>query len=173
MKHQIEFPYVAGVSAGACNAVDYVSGQIGRTKACVITEDKNNSYIGLKQTLKNKTLFDMDMLFERYPNEIFPFDYDAYFNSGKKCELVVTDCITGQAKYLEERNDRKRLMDICRASSSIPLVCPMVMIDGIPCVDGRCSRFHSRGSCHEGGVPQECGDSYQELWLSKKEAWRE
>ena len=102
----------------------------------MITEDKNNSYIGLKQTLKNKTLFDMDMLFERYPNEIFPFDYDAYFNSGKKCELVVTDCITGQAKYLEERNDRKRLMDICRASSSIPLVCPMVMIDGIPCVDG-------------------------------------
>ena len=79
MKHQIEFPYVTGVSAGACNAVDYVSGQIGRTKACVITEDKNNSYIGLKQTLKNKTLFDMDMLFERYPNEIFPFDYDAYF----------------------------------------------------------------------------------------------
>ncbi len=71
MKHQIEFPYVTGVSAGACNAVDYVSGQIGRTKACVITEDKNNSYIGLKQTLKNKTLFDMDMLFERYPNEIF------------------------------------------------------------------------------------------------------
>ena len=47
MKHQIEFPYVTGVSAGACNAVDYVSGQIGRTKACVITEDKNNSYIGL------------------------------------------------------------------------------------------------------------------------------
>ena len=115
MKHQIEFPYVTGVSAGACNAVDYVSGQIGRTKACVITEDKNNSYIGLKQTLKNKTLLDMDMLFERYPNEIFPFDYDAYFNSGKKCELVVTDCITGQAKYLEERNDRKRLMDICGA----------------------------------------------------------
>ena len=53
-----KFPYVTGVSAGACNAVDYVSGQIGRTKACVITEDKNNSYIGLKQTLKNKTLFD-------------------------------------------------------------------------------------------------------------------
>ena len=136
MKHQIEFPYVTGVSAGACNAVDYVSGQIGRTKDCVITEDKNNSYIGLKQTLKNKSLFDMDMLFDKYPNEIFPFDYDAYFNSGKKCELVVTDCITGQARYLEEKNDRKRLMDICRASSSIPLACPMVMIDGIPCVDG-------------------------------------
>ena len=48
----------------------------------------------------------------------------------------MTDCITGQARYLEEKNDRKRLMDICRASSSIPLACPMVMIDGIPCVDG-------------------------------------
>mgnify|MGYP004462001205 CR=1 FL=1 len=136
MKHQIRFPYVVGVSAGACNAVDYVSGQIDRTRKCVIPENKDNSYIGLKQTLKNRTLFDMDMLFERYPNELFPFDYDAYFSSGIRCELVVTDCITGRARYLEEHGDRKRLMDICRASSSIPAGCPMVMVDGVPYLDG-------------------------------------
>lgn len=136
MEHRVEFPYVVGVSAGACNAIDYVSEQVDRTRKCTIPEDKNNSYLGLKQTLKNRTLFDMDMLFDRYPNEIYPFDYDTYFKSDKRCELVVTNCITGQAEYMEEHSDRKRLMDICRASSSIPGGCPMVTIDGIPYLDG-------------------------------------
>lgn len=136
MEHRVEFPYVVGVSAGACNAIDYVSEQVDRTRKCTIPEDKNNSYLGLKQTLKNRTLFDMDMLFDRYPNEIYPFDYDTYFKSDKRCELVVTNCITGQAEYMEEHSDRKRLMDICRASSSIPGGCPMVMIDGVPYLDG-------------------------------------
>lgn len=136
MEQRVEFSYVVGVSAGACNAIDYVSEQADRTRKCTIPEDKKNSYLGLRQTLKNHTLFDMDMLFDRYPNEIYPFDYDTYFKSDKRCELVVTNCITGQAEYMEEHSDKERLMAICRASSSIPGGCPMVMIDEVPYLDG-------------------------------------
>lgn len=136
MEHQIHFPYVTGVSAGACNAVDYVSWQPERTKDCMILENKENRYISLGQTIKNRSLFDMDMIFDRFPNEIFPFDFETYFQSEKRCELVVTDCLTGKPVYLEEREDKNRLMTICRASSSIPAACPMVMVDGRPCLDG-------------------------------------
>lgn len=131
-----EFPYVAGVSAGACNAVDYVSRQIGRTRDCTIHKDKSQGFISLKTAIKKKSLFDMDMLFDRYPNELYPFDYDTYFQSEVQCELVVTNCITGCAEYLGERSNRERLMKICRASSSIPLASPMVKIDGMPYLDG-------------------------------------
>ena len=79
MEHQIKFPYVAGVSAGACNAVDYVSWQPGRTKKCMILEGKENRYISLGQTIRNRSLFDMDMIFDRFPKEIFPFDFDTFF----------------------------------------------------------------------------------------------
>ena len=33
MKRSIRFPFTVGVSAGACNGLSYMSGQIGRAKA--------------------------------------------------------------------------------------------------------------------------------------------
>lgn len=136
MEQELWFPYVCGVSAGACNAVDYISRQPGRTKKCLIVTEKEHKYLSMKNFIKYRSLFDMDMLFRRYPDEIHPFDYETYQNSPIKCELVVTNCITGKAEYLDDRKNRRRLMDICRASSSMPVVSPMVPIDGIPYLDG-------------------------------------
>lgn len=78
----------------------------------------------------------MDMVFERYPYEIFPFDFDTYFASPQTCELVVTNCETGRAEYLDDRENKERLLAIGRASSSMPIACPMVEIDGNEYVDG-------------------------------------
>lgn len=136
MEKEVKFPYVIGVSAGACNAIDYVSKQIGRTKDCTIIQDRKNRYIGTKDALKKGYLFDMDRLFDEYPNRLFAFDFDTYFASDIQCEVVVTNCLTGEAMYLSEKQDKERLLTICRASSSIPLISPVVDVDGIPCVDG-------------------------------------
>lgn len=136
MEKEVKFPYVIGVSAGACNAIDYVSKQIGRTKDCTIIQDRKNRYIGTKDALKKGYLFDMDRLFDEYPNRLFPFDFDTYFASDIQCEVVVTNCLTGEAMYLSEKQDKERLLTICRSSSSIPLISPVVDVDGIPCVDG-------------------------------------
>ena len=129
--------YVIGVSAGCCNAVDYVSKQPGRTRDCMIHKEKEyNYYYGFRKFIKEKSLMDMDMVFDRYPNEIFPFDYDTYFSSDIECEIVTTNCVTGRAEYMTEDSDRQRLMKICRASCSMPLICSMVNVDGIPYLDG-------------------------------------
>ena len=136
MEQELYLPYVVGASAGACNAVDYVSRQIGRTRDCMIHKDKKYRYISLRHTLKTRHLFDMDMVFDKYPNEIFPFDYETYFHSPLRCEMVVTNCLTGRAEYLDERSDGKRLMDICRASCSVPAASSMVQVDGKPYLDG-------------------------------------
>ena len=76
------------------------------------------------------------MVFDRYPNEIFPFDFDTYFASEMECEIVITNCVTGRAEYRTEEEDRDMLMRLCRASSSMPLLAPMVNIDGVPYLDG-------------------------------------
>lgn len=136
MEQEFYFPYVIGVSAGACNAVDYVSKQAGRTRDCMIVKEKQYDYLKLKNVVTKHCLFDMDMIFDRYPKEIYPFDFETYFHSDVECELVVTNCNTGLAEYLDERKDRDRLLNITRASSSVPLVSPMVEIDGQPYLDG-------------------------------------
>lgn len=138
MEKEYYFPYVVGVSAGSCNAIDYVSRQKGRTRECMIIREKQYSYLNrdLKKMIREKSLFDMDLIFERFPREVFPFDFDTYFASDIRCELVATNCVTGKAEYLEEKNSRERLLTIARASSSMPLASPMVMIDGVPYLDG-------------------------------------
>ncbi|MDO5134607.1 MAG: patatin family protein [Eubacteriales bacterium] len=136
LEREEEFSYVAGVSAGACNAMDYVSRQIGRTRDCMIVTEKENRYLGTKEVLKKGRIIDMDMVFSVYPYETFPFDFQTYFHSKLRCEMVVTNCLTGEAEYLSEDKDEERLLSICRASSSIPVMSPEVFIDGCPYVDG-------------------------------------
>jgi len=129
--------HVVGVSAGACNGVDYVSRQPGRTRDCMIHKEREYSYYyGFRKFIREKSLMNMDMIFDRYPNEIFPFDYETYFASETECEMVTTNCETGQAEYMTERHDRERLMKVCRASCSMPLVAPIVNVDGVPYLDG-------------------------------------
>ena len=103
----------------------------------MIQKDKEyNYYHGLRDFIKEKSVLDMDMVFDRYPNEIFPFDFDTYFASEMECEIVITNCVTGRAEYRTEDHDRDMLMKLCRASSSMPLLAPMVNIDGTPYLDG-------------------------------------
>lgn len=137
MENEIYLSHVTGVSAGSCNAVDYVSKQIGRTRDCMIHQGKEYSYYyGLRDFIKERSVLDMDMIFNRLPNELLPFDYDTYFSSEITCEIVTTNCITGKAEYMIETKEKERLMKICRASSSMPLVCPIVNLDGTPYLDG-------------------------------------
>ena len=75
-------------------------------------------------------------MYKRQPKELLPFDFDTYFASKIECELVTTNCLTGKAEYMTERKDRDRLMKICRASCSMPLLSPIVKIDGTPYLDG-------------------------------------
>lgn len=136
MEKDYVIPYVVGTSAGACNATGYVSKQPGRMKNCSIIKDEENQYITVKNTLKNHTLLDMDLIFHKFPDEIFPFDYKTFFESDIQCEMVVTNCITGKAEYLSEHSSKKRLMDLCQASSSIPVITKIVKINGVPYLDG-------------------------------------
>ncbi len=137
MEQGFQVPYVVGVSAGACNAMGYVSNQRGRTRACVLAQSAERKKLEeLRRVTKTRSLFDMDLIFDRFPNKEIPFDYDTYFSSPMECEMVVTNCRTGEAEYFSERKNRKRLMDICRASSSVPVGAPMVHLNGQEYLDG-------------------------------------
>lgn len=136
MDRDIRFPYVIGVSAGACNGLSYMSRQRGRAKFSNIDLLQKYHYIGLKYLWKKHNIMDFDLLFHDFPEQILPYDYEAYFNNPARYVMVTTNCLTGEAVYLEERCSKERLLDIARASSSLPFVCPIVQVDGIPMLDG-------------------------------------
>ena len=137
MERDLYFSDVIGVSAGSCNAVDYVSRQPGRTRDCMIPTDKEGKYYyGIRDFVKEKSLMNMDLIFDKYPKELLPFDFETYFNSEINCQIVTTNCLTGKAEHMTEDSDNDRLMKLCRASSSMPLLTPIVNIDNVPYLDG-------------------------------------
>ena len=90
MDRGINFPYIIGVSAGACNALSYLSNQRGRGKFINIDLLKEKNYIGMKYLLTKRNIMDFDLLFHKLPEEIYPYDYEALANNPTEYEGVKT-----------------------------------------------------------------------------------
>lgn len=136
MDKGIRFPFTVGVSAGACNGLSYMSGQRGRAKSSNIDLMDKHHYVGFKYLLTQGCIMDYKLLFEDFPEKIIPYDYEAYFANTDRFVMVTTNCLTGKAEYFEEKTDSKRVMDIVRASSSLPYVTKITYVDGVPMLDG-------------------------------------
>lgn len=136
MDRGIRFPYTIGVSAGACNGLSYMSEQRGRAKYSNIDLLEKYQYIGFHHLITKGSIMDFELLFEAFPTRIIPYDYERYAQCSERFEMVTTECSTGKACYFEEKNNPKRIIDIVRASSSLPYVCHIAQVDGRNMLDG-------------------------------------
>lgn len=136
MMNEAYFHYVVAVSAGACNGLSYMSRQIRRARISNIDYLAKYKYIGLRHLVTQGCIFDSKLLYDDFPNTLLPYDFDAFFNNPDVFEMVTTNCLTGRACYLSEKSNRQRLLDIVRASSSLPYVSKIIPVDGIPMLDG-------------------------------------
>ena len=136
MDRGIRFPFTIGVSAGACNGLSYMSGQKGRARYSNIDLLEKYRYVGFKYLITKRNIMDFDLLFHTFPEQIIPYDYEALAKCPQDFEMVTTSCRTGKACYFNEKNNPKRIIDIVKASSSLPYVCPISYVDGEPMVDG-------------------------------------
>ncbi|WP_281280013.1 patatin-like phospholipase family protein [Alteribacter natronophilus] len=136
LENDWHFPYVIGVSAGACNAASYVSKQIGRNEKVTIGYCKHPDYISYKRWFTRGELFGMDLIFDRIPNKEVFFDFDAFFNSEQKFLVGTTDCETGEPVYYEKNEVGDSFLNILRASSSLPFVAPVTSYGDKMLMDG-------------------------------------
>lgn len=136
MDENISFPYGIGVSAGAGNLLNYLSHQRGRLKLIDIDYLEKYNYIGIHKLITKRSLIDNDFLYDVIPYDVNPYDFGALFSNPMDWEIVTCDCRTATSCYCTERQDEKRALSICRASSSLPFACPQVVVDGIPMLDG-------------------------------------
>ncbi|SHG14914.1 patatin-like phospholipase family protein [Dysgonomonas macrotermitis] len=155
MDNDIQFPYVVGVSAGACNGASFISRQRGRARYSNIELLDKYKYVGLKHYIRKRNVMDFDLLFDDFPNRILPFDFETYGNTKTCFEMVVSNCLTGEAEYMQEYNDHNRLLDILKASSSMPIFSPVTDVDGVPMLDG--------GVCDSIPVERALSQGYQKM----------
>ena len=132
LEHHISFPYVIGVSAGSGNAVNFIAGQEGRTKK-VITHENADAYYGLGTLRNNGKVLDLDQMLA-YDKE--PLNFDSFFASDVEREFVAVNCETGKAEYLTDDGTAESILQICKASCSVPLMCAPVKIGGNAYLDG-------------------------------------
>lgn len=136
MSDNLYFNYIVSVSAGACNGMSYMSRQLYRARNSNIEYLEKYNYLSVKNLIFSGSIFDAELLYDKFPNEYLPFDFDTYFHNSAVFEMVTTNCLTGKAMYLTEKHDKQRTLDIVQASSSLPFVSRIVHVDGIPMLDG-------------------------------------
>ncbi|ANU22269.1 patatin-like phospholipase family protein [Planococcus donghaensis] len=136
LEESIFVDYVIGVSAGACHASSYISRQNGRNREVTIGYVNHPEYLSVKNLLTKRELFGMDLIFDRIPNSLVPFDYDRFHNATEEFVVGVTDCLTGEAVYFGKQKRPEDVLTIVRASSSLPLMAQPVEFNGRFLMDG-------------------------------------
>ena len=136
LEHKLYFPYVIGVSAGACNAASYGSRQHFRGQRIQETYITDPRYLSLRNLFsKGRSLYGMDFIFNEIPASLDPFDFDTFYQTGAHTVVGVTDVETGKCVYVDTP-PRTVYNDYIRASSSIPLFSPIVTVEGRKYLDG-------------------------------------
>lgn len=135
MENKVDFEYVLGVSAGALNAGNYISGQIGRSARVNIDYVNDTRYIGLWHLLKEGSIFNFDFLFGEPTKEWMPYNEKAFMDSKQQYIIGATNCITGKQEFFE-RHTYKELVEVLTASSTLPVLSKLAYIDGVPYIDG-------------------------------------
>jgi predicted patatin/cPLA2 family phospholipase len=136
LEQNLYFPYVIGVSAGACNAASYLSKQKGRNKVVNIDFISDHRYLSWKNYYKKRQLFGMDFIFDEIPNKLVPFDYEAFFQNQSEFVIGTTDCNSGKPIYFKKNDYGRNVLPILKASSSLPFVAPEVEFSGKKLLDG-------------------------------------
>lgn len=138
MEHDLYFPAVAGVSAGALNAYNYVAHQPGRAASINLRYRHDRRYFGPLAAVKGGSLFGLDFLLHGIEKEV-PFDEETFRNGGQRMIAVATCVETGKAAYFEKDKTDFDFSEAVKASASLPLASVPVKIDGKSYLDGGCA----------------------------------
>lgn len=129
--------YIIGVSAGAAYGASYAARQRGRDLKIIKEYSHDKRYMGIRNILnpKNKSFYGLDFAYNKIPNELVPFDNEAFSQYTGEFYVTVTNVITGKAEYMPLTADDKEYK-LLRATCALPLLFPYIYINDIPYLDG-------------------------------------
>lgn len=135
LDHDVMFDYVIGVSAGITDAFSYLSRQKGRNLEVMHQFRHDKRYLGARNLPHDRSIFGVDFVFDTIPNQLLPFDWDAFRAYKGRVLVGVTNAETGKAEYLDGMQvDKPSTM--LRATCSIPIYFPPVKMGDKTYYDG-------------------------------------
>lgn len=124
----IEFPYTAGISAGAFCLLAFVSKQKDRLKLTAVDATTRKEAVGLIPILKEHTVFGINATYDYVENSI-PMDWDTFYHSPTECEIGLYNIPTGEVEYFPKKYNDKEGLLIKAACSLLMLTKPVVFQD--------------------------------------------
>ena len=132
--------HLVGVSAGITYGVSYLSRQRGRNLRVLTRFANDRRYMGANNYLLpgNRSYFGLQFSYETIPNQLEPYDHDAFEAYAGEAEAVVTNLNTGLPEYMPvpRRDWTNKLL---QASCALPVMFPIYHLKGQPYLDGGCS----------------------------------
>ena len=136
MEHGLyDFASVWGTSAGALNASNFMSRQIGRTIRIMLAFRDDRRLMSFFSLATTGNITGGEFLYHTVQDELDPCDTATFNTNGTRMFAVASDVVFGTPRYFEVE-ELPRDVDMIRASSSLPLVSTAVEIGGHRYLDG-------------------------------------
>ena len=133
-------PWVGGISAGCTNTVNMVSRDLWRTREAFVGLTTDPRTGGWGSFVRRQGYFNSEHIYRHTaaPDESIPFDWPVFKSTEATVRIGSFRCDTGEEVYwgLEDVHEMADLLPRCQASSSMPVLMPIVYIDGVPYLDG-------------------------------------
>ena len=124
------------VSAGACNAMSYLSKQPGRNYHIYTEYANDKRYSSWKLLWKTGSLFGFDFIFGELAHTLLPFDFEEFARTSMRLHIGTTDLRTGKPLFFGNETVRPDDMRTVIASASLPVVANIVEYEGHALLDG-------------------------------------
>lgn len=126
---------IYAVSAGACNALSYISKQNKRNYEIYTKYASDKRYMSFSSLLRKGNIFNFDFIFGEMTDKLLPFDYQEFFRSHMNITAGTTDCMTGKPVFFDKKDMQEDFTAVI-ASSSLPVVSKPVKFHGMYLLDG-------------------------------------
>jgi predicted patatin/cPLA2 family phospholipase len=137
MDRDLYLSYVIGVSMGACNGANYVARQPERNRIVNIHYAHDRRFLSYGRLLFRGELFGMKFIFDTFPHDLVPFDFQTFKQSRQRFTLAAFDCKSGETVYFDKDElDEPGFLTVLQAGSSLPLVQKPVYYQGRVLMDG-------------------------------------
>lgn len=140
LEAEIYLNYVAGISAGATNLVNYLARLPQRAKRCFVDISTDPNFGGWKTAIKGKGLFDTHHMYYDMtePGAMLELDYERFVANPAAWRVGVYNAERGENVYFcaDQVDTEHKLTHVCKASGSMPIATRVTYIAGEACMDG-------------------------------------
>lgn len=135
LDYEIYINNIYAVSAGALNAMSYLSRQKGRSFRINKDHVFSDKCINYKRVLHSKGILNLDYLFNEVNTKEDPFDLQEFNKNKDNYVVVSTNVLTG-APFYKKIEDYSKDWEYIKASASLPLFSKLVAIESLKLTDG-------------------------------------